>query len=35
MSVAGAFVSPLCFSFHLLRVAQLPELQIVISSVTS
>ena len=35
MSLAGSFVSPLCFSFHLLRIAQLPQLQIVISSVTT
>lgn len=35
MSIAGTLLTPLFFSFHLLRVAQLPELQIVISSITT
>ena len=35
MSVCGTLITPLCFSFHLLRIAQLPELQIVIRSITT
>lgn len=35
MSICGTLVTPLCFSFHMLRIAQLPELQIVIRSITT
>jgi hypothetical protein len=34
MSICGTAISPLCFCFHLFRIAQLPDLTIVIRSIT-